>query len=207
MYIYKITNLINGKIYIGQTVAELSKRLYSHRYNSRIESNNSYLYRSMRKYGELNFEIEPIFCVLDRKYLSEFEIYFISIIRPELNMTEGGYGGDTSNSPNFKRSMEIYHANKTYDSYATYGMKGKTHSDESKIKQSESRKKYWERAGNKERLSNRIKGKNNPMYGKTPKNALKICYNNIVYPSISAACRDTGLSIYKLKKNGEIIYD
>ena len=29
MYIYKLTNLINGKIYIGQTILSIQKRYYT----------------------------------------------------------------------------------------------------------------------------------------------------------------------------------
>jgi len=33
-YIYKITNILNGKIYIGQTVKTIEKRFNQHKNNS-----------------------------------------------------------------------------------------------------------------------------------------------------------------------------
>ena len=45
----------------------------------------------------------------------------------------------------------------------------------------------------------------NGMYGKTPKNSVKISYNGIEYKSIAEASRKTGHSAAYLKKHGVII--
>ena len=59
MIVYKITNLINGKVYIGQTVRSLEER-----YRGHIQrANKGYmgkLYPAMRKYGIDNFKPEVI---------------------------------------------------------------------------------------------------------------------------------------------------
>lgn len=58
-YIYKITNNLNNKIYIGQTVKTVEKRFQQHKNNS----NKSYfshivLYKAFNKYGIENFECD-----------------------------------------------------------------------------------------------------------------------------------------------------
>ncbi len=59
--IYKITNMINGKSYIGKTGGEIKKRFKDHEYESQQpRSKNRPLYRAIRKYGIQNFEIELI---------------------------------------------------------------------------------------------------------------------------------------------------
>lgn len=50
--IYKITNRINGKCYVGQTIRKLTDRFTQH-YNTK-----SILGNAMHKYGRHNFEIE-----------------------------------------------------------------------------------------------------------------------------------------------------
>ncbi len=79
----------------------------------------------MRKYGFNNFTIK----ILEDNVinLDEAEQKYISEMKPHYNMVAGGTGGDTSSSPNFKKSMKEYHKNKSKDSYATYGMLGKSH--------------------------------------------------------------------------------
>ena len=55
MYIYTIKNLVNGKMYVGQTVQPKAKmRWYAHCDMMR-KGKKSYLYDSMRKYGIENF--------------------------------------------------------------------------------------------------------------------------------------------------------
>lgn len=58
MIIYKITNLINGKIYIGQTVQSLKKRWNQHCCSKRAAK--SLLNMAIVKYGRENFEIKEI---------------------------------------------------------------------------------------------------------------------------------------------------
>jgi hypothetical protein len=53
--IYKITNIINNKIYIGITKRALKRRFYEHTQNK-----NGLLYNSISKYGKQNFSIQQI---------------------------------------------------------------------------------------------------------------------------------------------------
>ena len=46
--IYKYTNLINGKVYIGQTKQTLKQRDYKHQTQL---NDNTYFHRAMKKYG------------------------------------------------------------------------------------------------------------------------------------------------------------
>ena len=55
MLIYTIKNLVNGKMYVGQTIqANAKMRWYSHQADARA-GKKSHLYDSMRKYGVENF--------------------------------------------------------------------------------------------------------------------------------------------------------
>lgn len=94
-YIYKITNLINGKIYIGKTTSFLKRRWYEHISSSKKESDkNRPLYRAMNKYGLENFKIEQIEEV-QINFLSEREVYWINYYnsyREGYNATIGGDG-------------------------------------------------------------------------------------------------------------------
>ena len=76
--IYKITNLINGKIYIGQS-QNIYKRWNAHQkrpFNSNSTEYNSPLYRAIRKEGLDNFKME-IITECAKEELNELEIYYI----------------------------------------------------------------------------------------------------------------------------------
>lgn len=57
-YIYKITNLINGKSYIGQT-NDYKRRFREHR-EKNYEKSDKLLYKAFDKYGIENFSFEVI---------------------------------------------------------------------------------------------------------------------------------------------------
>ena len=76
-YIYKITNLINGKIYIGKTLDTIEKRWKDHKKDSiRPRCEKRPLYSAMNKYGIENFAIEEVE-ECSEKELSEREKYWI----------------------------------------------------------------------------------------------------------------------------------
>lgn len=62
-YIYKITNLINNKIYIGQTRRTVDKRFKQHISCAFRESSHcflTHLSRAIRQHGSENFIVETI---------------------------------------------------------------------------------------------------------------------------------------------------
>lgn len=96
-YIYKVTNNINGKSYIGKTV-DLERRWNQHKSGN---GNTSILDKALRKYGVDNF----VFTEIDRVHsydkkeldtlLSKLEIYYIGIYNTYkygYNATIGGEG-------------------------------------------------------------------------------------------------------------------
>lgn len=73
--IYKITNKINGKVYIGQTIHSIEYRFSRHCLKS--QNGCVVLHNAITKYGKENFKVELIEEVPIEK-LDEREIYWIS---------------------------------------------------------------------------------------------------------------------------------
>lgn len=71
--IYKITNNVNGKVYIGQTIRTLKARFNQHIHRTGC----TYLHSALQKYGKENFSIQLIEEV-PKELLDEREIYWIS---------------------------------------------------------------------------------------------------------------------------------
>lgn len=86
MIAYKITNLVNGKGYIGITSQSIARRLASHRSLARSGDGRT-LYRAMRKYGMQNFLIEQIGSAFDFEELKKVEQQLI-----KENETYAAYG-------------------------------------------------------------------------------------------------------------------
>ncbi len=88
MIIYKATNIINNKVYIGQTIHPLSVRKSQH------ERSHEYGYKTafsnaIRKYGKENFKWEVIYETDSIKDLNEKESYYIEYYKSLV--TENGY--------------------------------------------------------------------------------------------------------------------
>lgn len=88
--IYKITNLVNGKVYIGQS-QDIYNRWYDHKKDSRKKKTNIALYRAFNKYGIENFSFEIIEkCSLEE--LDDKEIYYIMKYHSYINLEDSnGY--------------------------------------------------------------------------------------------------------------------
>ena len=99
--IYKITNKINGKCYIGQS-RNIERRWKRHRHTINDISSKSYnypLYKAMRHYGEENFTYEIVeLCSINS--LNDREMYYIQEYQ---TLSPAGYnqnpGGDSFTTP------------------------------------------------------------------------------------------------------------
>lgn len=102
-YIYKITNINNGKSYIGQTKRTVEQRWKEHLYDEK----NILLIRAMKKYGVESFKIETIEqctdCELDNR-----EIYWISYYDTYNNGYNLTLGGNTGCKFNYEDIVKEY---------------------------------------------------------------------------------------------------
>jgi group I intron endonuclease len=87
-FIYKITNAINNKIYIGQTIQSINKRFKNHLFACYHEKMP--LHRAIRKYGKDKFNIEIIDFAMNSEELNKKEIFYIE----KLNTIKNGYNVD-----------------------------------------------------------------------------------------------------------------
>lgn len=79
--IYKIQNLCNGKVYIGQTREKFQRRYWLHRWKLRNGTHdNFHLQKAWNKYGENNFIFEVVETIPE-DFLDEREKYWIKFYR------------------------------------------------------------------------------------------------------------------------------
>lgn len=109
-YIYKTTNLVNGKIYIGQKHSEKFMKSY-------LGSGRRFK-DAVKHYGKNNFKVELLEEIQLKDEMDEREIYWISFYKS----TDKNVGYNISNGGNVNRAMSGEH-NPFYD---------KTHDDEVK---------------------------------------------------------------------------
>lgn len=108
-YIYKFTNITNGKCYIGKT-ANLERRLWEHQ-NETCKKDTAFG-RALRKYGYDNFKLELLIKIkrintkkqlntildnLERYYINKYNSFHFGY-----NLTKGGDG-----------SLEFHHSEET----------------------------------------------------------------------------------------------
>ena len=95
-FIYKITNTINGKFYIGQTIQNVKERFYQHCATKCSKAvSNMAIHRAIKKYGKSNFTVEVIE-EIDSTNLNDRERYWIKYYNSYnngYNSTKGGQDG------------------------------------------------------------------------------------------------------------------
>lgn len=135
-HIYKVTNTINGKIYVGQTKSSIEDRWKGHVKDALNESRRAKFQKAIKKYGHENFTIELIE-TCDPERANEREVFWIS----HFNAFVDGYNSTTGGDH--------------------FGF-----SEESKKKLSESRRGKSLSAETKQKLSIALRGEKNPNFGK-----------------------------------------
>lgn len=103
MWIYKITNTENGKVYIGQTIRPIENRFKRHINDALNHVKDTHFCRAICKYGKDAFKIEQIDVATTQEELSEKEQYWIRYydsVNTGYNETEAIYkcGGNTYQS-------------------------------------------------------------------------------------------------------------
>lgn len=121
--IYKITNKISGKCYIGQAV-DIRKRLQQH-ITTATRNSKLALYKAMNKYGVEQFEVQ-VLVILNlfgktqdevKKELNAQEIFYINLYNSYHNGYNSTPGGD-SGRLGFKHSEEtIQKLRKSHENY------------------------------------------------------------------------------------------
>lgn len=163
-YIYKITNTINNKMYIGQHLGNI---------NDSYMGSGKILKYAINKYGIKNFKKEIIEICESKQIANEREQYYIiyyNTIRPiGYNIAKGGDGGDTlTNHPNLEKIKQ-----KMKDNHSSF-WKGHHHSEETKLKIKQSHADF--------------KGKNHPNYGKPAFNKNTRWWNNGIKSIMRKEC-------------------
>jgi len=167
MIIYKTTNLINNKFYIGLDTKNKPSYLGS----------GIYLVRAVKKYGKENFKKEIIEYCNSTDELQKREIFWIAKLKPHYNISLGGFGNINPSKETRKKLSIAVSGNKN----PMYGKKGelnpffgKEHSAETKKKISKKMKgrKSWLGKKHTEKTKKKISenhinvsGSKNPMFG------------------------------------------
>lgn len=199
--IYCIQNKVNGKRYIGKTTSTLYKRFYKHCYDSK-HNPKTYLHKAIAKHGKECFEIYLVEETDNINTREQFWIRELNTLAPiGYNLTKGGDGGDTSSTEGYINGMKRRRSYKGKGNpmYGKSAMKGLKHSESTKLKMSEARRKYWENL-DRNTFKCKTSGSNNPMYGKVPLNAKPVKIDNVEYSSIAGAARELGISEHKVRK-------
>lgn len=128
MYIYQITNKLNGKIYIGQT-NNIQKRWSNHKCGN---DSNMVIAQAIKKYGVSNFTFEVLLRNLSLEEANEKEIELIktknSLVPNGYNVALGGnniqrtpkYGADNNNAALTEQEAQFILDNRNIPMYVLY---------------------------------------------------------------------------------------
>lgn len=98
-YIYKVTNCINNKVYIGLTTLSVKRRWGQHKVECKRSDKypNNKFYNALRKYGIENFTIEQIE-EADNTILPQREQYWIKYYNSYYQGYNGDFGGSSGDA-------------------------------------------------------------------------------------------------------------
>jgi len=213
MIIYKVTNKVNNKVYVGQTIRTLKQRMNEHRSDASLDKYGMPIHRAIKKYGWDNFVWEVVYKGSDIDDLNQKEIDLITeyqCLTPNgYNVCEGGKSGG-------KRVFTEEHIeNLRKGQQSRDKSTWKPHTEETKKKMSVVKKGIKREPFSDEwrvNMSKSMSGEKNPMYNRnhTEETKQKMSGSNsslseryiittpegeeIEIKGLRAFCRDNGLN-------------
>jgi group I intron endonuclease len=111
VFVYKIVNSINPRVYVGLTTFSLEKRWREHRCAANVGIDKP-LYRAMRKHGIDNFKMELVYTATSIEDLRAAELRYIDELKAHVeaggyNLTDHGFHYGT---PNAEKGEHRYNA-------------------------------------------------------------------------------------------------
>lgn len=134
--IYKITNKISGKCYIGQAINIRSRLVYHMSATDR--GNNNTIYKAIRKYGVSNFDCRVLVIVNTfgktqdeiKKELNALESFYIALYdsyKNGYNMTPGGDCGRLGFKHSEETILKLRESHKNYKPKRAFDVSKKTY--------------------------------------------------------------------------------
>ena len=108
--IYRATNKLNGKKYIGKSMRGIVSANHRHYHNAFVANKTTKFYNAIRKHGWDNFMWDIVYSNIPKEQLSVAEIcaiYTLDAIDSGYNLSSGGNGGDTFSSQSDERKEII----------------------------------------------------------------------------------------------------
>lgn len=203
-YLYRITNLVNGKIYIGQT-KNPKRRWYTHK---RRKDGCPKLYAAINKYGADNFRFE-ILVIGSKEYINDLEILAIQ----KFDSMESGYnikpGGDVCSGYKIakRRDDKAIYVDDFWFPATRYAIPVLCRNGET-IKRRGFLGRVMPKVGTPEYTHARSKGMlgvnsgcSNGMYGKrNTSRSRAVVIEGVYYPSITEAVKLTGYTKSQIEK-------
>jgi len=162
--VYKATNKINGKSYIGQTTQFLCRRIADHVSKSLNDKDAYYFHKAIKKHGKDSFVWTIIGESVSREDLNNLEIEMIKkydTFNNGYNLTLGGEGAS-----GYKLTEEVKDKISKTLSGKNHPWYGKHHSEETKIKISKANKGRKFSKEHRKNLSDANSGEKHHNYGK-----------------------------------------
>lgn len=143
IYLYKITNIVNNKVYIGQSI-DPEKRWTKHK-SASIHTPTQTIHHAMKKHGITNFVFEIVAVSLNQDDANEIETELVSQYDCHISSGKGynvTYGG--SNAPKSEewkqliseKAKERFENDPKYKEQVSLRNKGKQHTDEARANMS-----------------------------------------------------------------------
>lgn len=159
MVVYKITNIVNSKIYIGCTMKSIQNRFQEHIGHRFLHKNG--ISRAILKHGAENFTVEEVEKCISRKEMFNREIYWIGYfnscnVQIGYNMTNGGdsgpihcgdknssYGKPNNKLAEFNRSRKGIPLSESHKKNVSIGQMGGKRNEDTKEKMRLIRRQKW----------------------------------------------------------------